>query len=68
MIDTAIDIYGIFVPAILVLALSAWVSLILLHKGLARVGFYRAVAHPALADLALFILILAGLAQLLLER
>lgn len=68
MIETTIDIYGIFVPALLLLALAAWLCLVLLHRGLARIGFYRAVAHPALADLALYVLILAGLSQWLLVR
>ena len=58
-----ISLYGIFVPwllllALLALALSRGLSLVL-----ARAGFYRLVWHPALFDLALFVLLLGALSS-----
>jgi hypothetical protein len=58
-----VSLYGIFVPwllllALLALALSRGLSLVL-----ARAGFYRLVWHPALFDLALFVLLLGALSS-----
>lgn len=52
------SIYGIYMPWLLVLAiLTLGVSWAVRHL-LAMVGFYRAVWHPALFDLALYIVLL----------
>jgi hypothetical protein len=67
MINPTVDIYGVFVPAFLVMALGAWFCLKVLHVGLARIGFYKITAHPALTDLALFVLILTALSGLLVQ-
>ncbi len=61
MINAMVDLYGVFLPSFLVSAILAWCSLVLLRKVLLRVGFYRATYHPALIDLALFVLLLAGI-------
>ncbi|MBL6456162.1 DUF1656 domain-containing protein [Belnapia sp. T6] len=55
-----IDIFGIFVPALLV-----WVLIALLLKGLVwrlagRLGLPRHVWHPPLFEAALFLLLLGG--------
>lgn len=55
-------LFGVFVPKILVLALLAYGLNRGLKRVLARAGFYRLVWHPALFDLALFVLVLSGLA------
>ena len=57
------DIFGVYVPRILVLALVAYVLNLVLRRILARAGLYRLVWHPALFDLALFVLVLGGLAN-----
>ena len=57
-----VSIYGMFVPPLLLLTLAALVVSRLLNLVLARVGFYRAVWHPALFDLSLFVIVLGALA------
>jgi hypothetical protein len=59
-----VSLYGIYVPwllpmALLALALSRGLSWLL-----ARAGFYRLVWHPALFDLAMFIIVLSALCNL----
>ncbi|TCS39353.1 uncharacterized protein DUF1656 [Paucimonas lemoignei] len=55
------NLYGLYVPWLLVQSLLA----LALSRGmswvLARLGFYRLVWHPALFDAALFVLILGAL-------
>jgi hypothetical protein len=56
-----VSLYGIYMPSLLLMALLA----LLLSRGLswllARAGFYRLVWHPALFDLAMFIVVLGML-------
>jgi hypothetical protein len=52
------DIYGVFVPALLVWALVALSLMGVLRTVLARVGFYRLVWHRPLVDLSLLVIIL----------
>ncbi|MDQ0453746.1 DUF1656 domain-containing protein [Rhizobium paknamense] len=59
-----IDLYGLFVPRLLLLMLAALVISILLRKGLAWIGFYRLVWHRGLFDIALYTLLLGGLSAL----
>lgn len=61
-----IDIYGIFVPSLLVFALIAAAATMLLRRALVVVGFYRLVWHRSLFDLALFTIVL-GVVFLLFE-
>jgi hypothetical protein len=56
------SLFGVFVPKILVLALLAYGLNRVLKRVLASAGVYRLVWHPALFDLALFVLVLSGLA------
>ena len=58
-----ISLYGIFVPWLLLLALLALALSRALSLVLARAGFYRLVWHPALFDLALFVLLLGALSS-----
>ena len=59
-----IDLYGIYLPNLLLLAILAvplaWVA----RRVLSAFGGYRYVWHPALFDLAIFVLILYGLTLL----
>jgi hypothetical protein len=52
------DIYGVFVPALLVWALVALSLTGVLRMVLARVGFYRLVWHRPLVDLSLLVIVL----------
>ncbi|HEX8882874.1 MAG TPA: DUF1656 domain-containing protein [Noviherbaspirillum sp.] len=60
-----ISLYGIYMPSLLLMALLA----LLLSRGLswllARAGFYRLVWHPALFDLAMFVIVLGVLCRFL---
>ncbi|MEX6507296.1 DUF1656 domain-containing protein [Jiella sp. M17.18] len=55
--------FGVYLPRLLVLALLAYGCLVLLKGVIARLGVYRMVWHPALFDLALFVLVLSGLSD-----
>lgn len=59
-----VSIYGLYVPWLMLLALLtvglSWV----LRRALQALGFYRWVWHPALFDLALYVLLLYGLSSL----
>ena len=55
------SLYGIYLPWLLVLAGVALALSWVARKALAAIGFYRLVWHPALFDLALFVVILYGL-------
>jgi hypothetical protein len=53
-----ISIFGVYVPALLILTLLAIVLTGLLATFLQIVGFYRLVAYRPLVDLALFFFLL----------
>ncbi|MNZ29629.1 efflux system membrane protein [compost metagenome] len=55
------DIYGVYVPTLLLLLLGAYVVKSLLHTVLVRIGFYRFVWHPPLFNLALYLMVLGAL-------
>ena len=59
-----LDLYGIFVPALLAYALLAYGLKELASRLLQRLGAYRLIWHPPLFDLALFVLLLGGLVAL----
>lgn len=67
MINQTLNIYGLYVPTLLVIALAAWGCLKIARVGLARIGFYKITVHPALTDLALYVLILTGLSALFIQ-
>jgi hypothetical protein len=60
-----IDIYGVFVPILLVWATIALLLTATLRRGLVRLGFYRLVWHRPLVDLSLLVIIMAGVATVL---
>jgi Protein of unknown function (DUF1656) len=59
------DIYGVFVPALLVWALVALALTGVLRSVLAWVGFYRLVWHRPLVDLSLLVIVLTVLTNVL---
>jgi hypothetical protein len=54
-----IDIFGVFVPTILVLMLIAYLINLVIRTLLGRVGFYRLVWHRSIFDLSIYVLVLA---------
>lgn len=54
------NLYGIYVPWLLLLGLISIVCTRLIGYVLVRIGFYRFVWHPALFDFALFIIVLGA--------
>ncbi len=55
-----VDIYGVFVPILLVWGLIALVLTACLRQVLATIGFYRLVWHRPLVDLSLLVIVLAA--------
>ncbi len=53
-----IDVQGLYLPWLLVLALVTFVISKAVSTLLSRLGFYRLVWHPALFDLGLYIILL----------
>ena len=52
-----VDVYGVFVPSLLVCAVVAYAITALVTRLLARTGFYRLVWHRALFDMAFFVIL-----------
>lgn len=58
------DIYGVYVPRLLVLMILALVINIAMKRVLAWSGAYRLIWHKSLFDLALYVLVLGALSSL----
>ncbi|MCQ4310504.1 DUF1656 domain-containing protein [Pseudomonas stutzeri] len=56
-----LNIYGVYVPMLLVLMLGAYLLKSLLAMTLARLGLYRWIWHPPLFNLALYVMVLGAL-------
>lgn len=54
------NLYGIYFPWPLVLGVITLGVAWIVRRVLARVGFYRLVWHPALFDMALYVVLLYG--------
>jgi hypothetical protein len=63
-VRTELDLFGVFVPGLLVCGLIAFAAYIVLRRVLAQIGFYQIVWHRALFDLALFISVLGAVVWL----
>ncbi|MGI4813568.1 MAG: DUF1656 domain-containing protein [Janthinobacterium lividum] len=59
-----VDIYGVYLPTLLVLMLLSYGISVPMRKLLGRTGLYRFVWHRALFDLSLYVILL-GLAVLI---
>lgn len=59
-----LNVYGVLVPSLMVWTAIAVAVTAVLRAGLRWVGLYRLVWHPALFDLALFVVILGGVITL----
>ena len=53
-----IDIYGVFLPAVLVLMLVSYLFCLVITRVFARVGLYRFVWHRSIFDLAIYVIVL----------
>jgi Protein of unknown function (DUF1656) len=53
-----IDIFGIFVPAVLVLMLIAYLLSLAVRMVFGRIGLYRFVWHRSVFDLAVYVMLL----------
>lgn len=61
------NLYGVFIPTLLLLMLLAFLLTSGLQLLLARAGAYRHIWHPPLFNLALYVLLLGGLFALMQE-
>ena len=59
-----LDLYGIYLPALLVWAAITLPLTALLRRALLALGAYRWIWHPPLFDFALYLLLLGGVAAL----
>ncbi|TNC14181.1 DUF1656 domain-containing protein [Methylobacterium terricola] len=59
-----IDLYGVFVPALLVWAVAAFVLNLGVRRLIGALGLYRLVWHRALFDLCLYLVCLGGVVSL----
>jgi len=57
-----LDVYGVFVPSLLVWVGASLPLTALLRRLLRGIGFYRLVWHRPLFDLALLVIVLGGVA------
>ncbi|SPK75963.1 conserved exported protein of unknown function (plasmid) [Cupriavidus taiwanensis] len=64
MLNSEIDLYGVFVPSLLVMMLLAYALTSGVRRLLALTGIYSLVWHRSLFNFSLYILVLAGLVAL----
>jgi protein AaeX len=55
-----VDLFGVFFPAVLPLAVVALVSSLIMRVILRRAGFYRLIWHAGLFDTALYLITLCA--------
>jgi hypothetical protein len=53
-----IDIYGVFLPAVLVLMLVSYLFCLVVTRLFDRIGLYRFVWHRSIFDLAIYVIVL----------
>ena len=56
-----LDLFGVFVPSLLLWSVLAFVLARTVSKLIARAGLYRRIWHPALFDFALYVCIVTSL-------
>jgi hypothetical protein len=59
-----LDLYGIFIPSLLVWSIIAFVVSIFVRRLLAKLGFYKYVWHRPLFDVALLIVLIGAVAMI----
>ncbi len=58
---TEINVFGVFVSPIAPMLLAAWLVLMVLRAVADRTGLTRHIWHPALANLAVLVIILSAI-------
>jgi hypothetical protein len=53
-----IDVYGVYLPAVLILMLLSYLLSLALTRLFGRVGLYRFVWHRSIFDLAIYVIVL----------
>ena len=53
-----LDIYGVFIPALLAWAIIGFIASLFVRRLLAKLGFYKYVWHRPLFDIALLIILI----------
>ena len=56
-----IDIFGVFVSPVAVMLPAAWIIMVLIRHLLDAMGLWRHLWHPALAGLAVYVLVLSAI-------
>jgi hypothetical protein len=59
-----VNLYGVFVPRLLVLMVVAFLVSVIVRGALSQLGFYRHVWHRPLFDIALYIVLLGAVREL----
>ena len=60
-----VDLFGVYVAPISLMMVAAWFVLIALRRAADRFGLLRHVWHPALFELAVYVIILSSIVQLI---
>ncbi|SEK93915.1 Protein of unknown function [Roseateles sp. YR242] len=63
----AVDVFGLYLPWLMPLAFASLLLLWGVRRVLALCGAYRWIWHPALFDMALYVLLLWGLSSVSLQ-
>ena len=58
---TEVDLFGVYVAPISLMMAAAWLVLIALRRVADRFGLLRQVWHPALFELALYVMIVSSI-------
>jgi hypothetical protein len=56
-----VNIFGVFVSPVSVMLPAAWVVMVLIRRLANSLGLWRHLWHPALASLALYVIILSAI-------
>jgi len=59
-----VNLYGVFVPRLLVLMVIAFLISVIVRGALSQLGFYRYVWHRPLFDIALYIALLGAVREI----
>jgi hypothetical protein len=57
-----IDLLGVFVSPVAVMLVAAWLGLLIVRRILDMTGLMRHLWHPALAGLAIYVMIVSAIA------
>ena len=56
-----LNVFGVFISPLAAMLLAAWVVLLLLRRIADRTGLWRHLWHPALASLAVYVILLSAI-------